>query len=156
MELAVRLVERNIAEGGGPFAAVITDASGRLTAVGYNCVVSRCDSTAHAEVEAIRRGQHMLGTHSFASLPGRSFTLYSSCAPCIMCFGAIWWSGLSAVYSCLTKEDAERVGFLEGPVSPLLWQVLEKERGTVHHGCFHDSQRLRQAMAEFRKRGQLY
>lgn len=90
---------------GGPFgAAVVRD--GSLICSTYNRVASTDDPTAHAEVHAIRMACDILGTFDLSDCE-----LYTSCEPCPMCFGAIYWAGFKTVYYANTKEDAKDAGF---------------------------------------------
>jgi guanine deaminase len=151
MALASDIACRNVTEGGGPFGALITDAAGRIISVGYNCVHASCDSTAHAEILAIRNAEAKLKTHRLDDLH-----LYSSGDPCIMCFGAIWWSGLSSVHSAAGVEVAESAGFSEGPITPQLWEVLRAQKNTAYVPNFGMSPALAEAYAAFQRGGTSY
>ena len=105
MRRAIRLAERNVAEGGGPFGAVVAR-DGEIVAEGVNRVTATCDPTAHAEVAAIRAAAHKLGTFDLSGCD-----IYASCEPCPMCLGAIYWARLSRLYYAATKDDAARAGF---------------------------------------------
>ena len=90
---------------GGPFGAVIVN-GGRIIAEGYNEVFARNDSTAHAEMMAIRKaGSRLHGFH----LPGCE--IYVSCEPCPMSLAAICWARIERVYFANTVEDAGEIGF---------------------------------------------
>lgn len=102
---AIELAETNIPTGGGPFGAVIVK-DGKIIAEGWNSVTAKNDPTAHAEVEAIRKA-----TSQLQSWQLEGCTLYSSCEPCPMCLGAIYWAGIEAVYFASTRYDAEKAGF---------------------------------------------
>lgn len=106
MRRAIALAVDNVKNGGGPFGAVIADEKGEIVAEGVNRVTASCDPTAHAEVQAIRNAAARLGTFSLEGL-----TLYTSCEPCPMCLGAIYWARLSHLYYACTKIDAARAGF---------------------------------------------
>ena len=112
MAFAVALSRRNVAEGGGPFAALVLDAQGGLVAAGCNRVMAEGNSVLHAEMVALMLAQQKLGTHDLRRA-GR-LTLVTSCAPCAMCLGAIPWSGVSRVVCGARGEDAEAIGFDEG------------------------------------------
>ena len=86
MKLAIELSIKNIDENGGPFGAVIVK-NGQIIARGVNRVTSNNDPTAHAEVNAIREASKKLGTFDLSGC-----TIYSSCEPCPMCLGAIYWA----------------------------------------------------------------
>jgi len=106
LEYAAKLALRNVEEGkGGPFGAVIVK-NGEILAEGANSVTRLADPTAHAEVMAIRAACEVLGTFQLTGL-----TLYSSCEPCPMCLGAIYWARPEALYFAAGKEDASAVGF---------------------------------------------
>lgn len=106
MQLAIQLATENVRSGaGGPFGAVVVR-NGEIVATGVNRVTSHNDPTAHAEVNAIREACKALGTFQ---LPG--CVLYTSCEPCPMCLGAIYWSRLDSVYFGNTCHDAAEVGF---------------------------------------------
>jgi tRNA(Arg) A34 adenosine deaminase TadA len=101
--------------GGGPFGAVVATRDGEVVGIGWNGVVPECDPTAHAEVIAIRRAAAALGTWRVRVRDGSPLALYTTCAPCFMCAGAIHWAGLPRVVAAATRADAEAIGFLEGP-----------------------------------------
>jgi guanine deaminase len=90
---------------GGPFGAVVAK-EGRIIAEGYNQVTSTGDPTAHAEVVAIREACRALGGFSLAGCE-----LYTSCEPCPMCLGAIYWARLERVYYANDRADAAAIGF---------------------------------------------
>jgi tRNA(Arg) A34 adenosine deaminase TadA len=102
---AIEIASENIKEGGGPFGAVVVKDNKVISEAG-NRVVLNSDPTAHAEILAIRSASIFLKTHELDEC-----TLYSSCEPCPMCLGAIYWSGIKkVVYSC-DRTDAEIAGF---------------------------------------------
>lgn len=105
MREAIRLSEENVANGGGPFGAVIAR-GGEIIATGVNRVTASNDPTAHAEVSAIRRAAQALGTFNLAGCE-----IFTSCEPCPMCLGAIYWARLDRVYYANTKVDAKAAGF---------------------------------------------
>jgi tRNA(Arg) A34 adenosine deaminase TadA len=103
---AIRLAAENVQSGrGGPFGAVIVR-DGVIVAEGVNSVTLTKDPTAHAEVSAIRAACESLGRFDL-----RGCTIYSSCEPCPMCLGAIYWARLDALYFAATHKDASRAGF---------------------------------------------
>ena len=79
---------------------------GEIVATGVNRVTSDCDPTAHAEVNAIRAACARLGTFDLSGCE-----LYSSCEPCPMCLGAIYWAHLDKLYYGNDKKDAAGIGF---------------------------------------------
>jgi guanine deaminase len=102
---AVEIAGNGIKMGGGPFGAVITK-DGRIVSEAFNMVVLTNDPTAHAEVLAIRQAAEIIKSHDLGEC-----TLYTSCEPCPMCLGAIYWAGIKkVVYSC-DRVDAEGAGF---------------------------------------------
>lgn len=106
MRIAIQLSEQNVKEGiGGPFGAVIVK-DGQIVAQSANKVVPQNDPTAHAEVSAIRLACNKLGTYDLSGC-----TIYTSCEPCPMCLGAIYWARIDAIYYANTKTDAAGIGF---------------------------------------------
>lgn len=106
MERAIELAEGNARSGaGGPFGAVVAK-DGVVIAEGTNLVTFTNDPTAHAEVVAIRRA-----CASIASFQLAGYELYTSCEPCPMCLGAIYWARPSAIYFAATHADAADAGF---------------------------------------------
>jgi tRNA(Arg) A34 adenosine deaminase TadA len=106
MQIAIGLATGNVTSGaGGPFGAVIVK-DGKVIATGVNQVTANNDPTAHAEVTAIRNAAAALGTFELAGC-----TIYSSCEPCPMCLGAIYWSRIDALYCGSTAQDAAEAGF---------------------------------------------
>lgn len=105
MRQAIALAKDNQDHGGGPFGAVIVK-DGEVIATGTNRVTASNDPTAHAEVNAIRKACERL--HSF-SLEGCE--IYSSCEPCPMCLGAIYWAHIDRLYYGANKGDAANAGF---------------------------------------------
>ena len=97
--------ERMRAGLGGPFGAVVVK-DGKIIAEGFNQVTSASDPTAHAEVVAIRQACTALGRFNLEGCE-----LYTSCEPCPMCLGAIYWSRPDRVYYGNTKADAAKIGF---------------------------------------------
>lgn len=105
MRKAIELSIENVAAGGGPFGAVIAR-NGEIIATGVNRVTSNCDPTAHAEVSAIRAAAKALGTFDLSGCE-----IYTSCEPCPMCLGAIYWAHLDRMYYGNNKQDAAAIGF---------------------------------------------
>lgn len=106
MKETIELSRRNIRTGkGGPFAALVVKED-KIIARGTNLVSSANDPTAHAEIVAIREACRSLGTFQLTDC-----VLYSSCEPCPMCLGAIYWARPKAVYYASTRGDAAFIGF---------------------------------------------
>ncbi len=105
MRKAIELAEENVDNGGGPFGAVIAR-DGKIIATGVNRVTANHDPTAHAEVSAIRAACKELGTFDLSGCE-----IYTSCEPCPMCLGAIYWAHIDKMYYGNDKADAKRIGF---------------------------------------------
>lgn len=105
MRKAIALSVNNVKKGGGPFGAVIVR-NGEIIASGVNGVTRYNDPTAHAEVTAIRKATRKLGSFDLSGCE-----IYTSCEPCPMCLGAIYWARLSKMYYANTKTDARDIGF---------------------------------------------
>ena len=106
MQKAIALSQENVHSGkGGPFGAIIVK-EGKIIAQGQNQVTSTNDPTAHAEIVAIREACRILKTFQLFGCE-----LYTSCEPCPMCLGAIYWARLDKVYYANTKVDAAQIGF---------------------------------------------
>ncbi len=106
MQQAIDIATHNVdSQNGGPYGAVIIK-NGQLIAASGNCVTSQNDPTAHAEVMAIRLACEKLNDFQLTDC-----TLYTSCEPCPMCLGAIYWSRLKQVYYACNREDAAKAGF---------------------------------------------
>lgn len=106
MQIAIDLSAKNVTEGlGGPFGAVIVK-DGKVVAASANKVVPTNDPTAHAEVSTIRLACQALNTFNLEGC-----VIYTSCEPCPMCLGAIYWARLDKIYYANTKADAAAIGF---------------------------------------------
>ena len=105
MREAIRLSIENITQGGGPFGAVIVK-DGQIIATGTNRVTATCDPTAHAEVSAIRQAAKTLNSFDLSGCD-----IYTSCEPCPMCLGAIYWAHIDRMFYGNTKTDAKNIGF---------------------------------------------
>lgn len=106
MARAIELAVENVRSGrGGPFGAVVAK-DGAIIAEGVNNVTGSNDPTAHAEIVAIRSACATLGMFQL-----KGFELYTSCEPCPMCLGAIYWVRLAHVYFAGMAADASRAGF---------------------------------------------
>lgn len=105
MKKAIALSVENVTKGGGPFGAVIVK-DGKIVATGTNGVTRHNDPTAHAEVSAIRKASRKLGTYNLEGC-----VIYTSCEPCPMCLGAVYWAHLDKMYYGNTKTDAKNIGF---------------------------------------------
>lgn len=106
MQRAIELAREGMDAGaGGPFGSVVVR-NGEIIAEGYNRVTSDNDPTAHAEVTAIREACQKLGTFQL-----NDCEIYTSCEPCPMCLGAIYWARPKVVYYACSREDAADIDF---------------------------------------------
>jgi tRNA(Arg) A34 adenosine deaminase TadA len=106
MRRAIELSIENVRSGkGGPFAALVVK-DGAIVGTGTNLVTSTCDPTAHAEVVAIRDACRALGAFQL-----NGCDIFTTCEPCPMCMGAIYWARPRRVYFGNTAADAARIGF---------------------------------------------
>ena len=132
MTYAIALARSSVGTDRGPFGAVVVR-EGEIIGEGINQVVSNADPTAHAEVIAIRNACRIIRTHSL-----QGSTIYTSCEPCPMCLGAIWWARISRVVFGSSRQDAADIGFddeilYQEVSSPLqyrklpLYKMMEKE-----------------------------
>ena len=126
MRLAIALASKNVERTtGGPFGAAIFEReSGRLIAVGVNCVERLNNSTVHAEMVAFQLAEKRIASYTLRGDGQPAHELYTSCAPCAMCLGATLWSGVTRLTYAALREDAERIGFDEGPVFPESYDYL--------------------------------
>ena len=106
---------------GGPFGAVIIK-DGKIIASAHNEVLKTKDPTAHAEINAIRKASQKLNSFDLSEA-----ILYTTCQPCPMCLGAIFWARIKTVYYGATKEDAKKGGFDDS----LFYQLLQEENSSL-------------------------
>jgi guanine deaminase len=102
---AALALQKMRADQGGPFGAVIVR-DDEVIAEGWNKVTSTNDPTAHAEIVAIRHACTALGVFNL-----QACDMYTSCEPCPMCLGAIYWARLRRLYFANTRYDAAKIGF---------------------------------------------
>ncbi|HOP49843.1 MAG: nucleoside deaminase [Flavobacterium piscis] len=129
MKFAIDLSEKNVMLGtGGPFgAAIFEKESGKLIACGVNQVVELNKSIAHAEIMAILHAQEKLKTYDLGNPELPDLQLVTSSQMCVMCFGAVLWSGVKSVVIGARGIDVESsCGFDEGPLHPNWVEELEK------------------------------
>lgn len=107
MREAIRLASESVRKGGGPFGAVVVR-NGAVVAASANSVTIDNDPTAHAEVNTIREACRKLGTFDLSDC-----VIYTSCEPCPMCLGAIYWSRISRIYYGNTRKDAREIDFAD-------------------------------------------
>lgn len=115
---AIELAQKGMETGaGGPFGAVIVK-DGEIVGEGCNRVTSTNDPTAHAEIVAIRAACQNLNSFQLENC-----TIYTSCEPCPMCLGAIYWARPAQVFYAATREDAAQIGFDD----KFIYEEIEKE-----------------------------
>jgi guanine deaminase len=121
MARAIELSLDNVLSGkGGPFGAVVVK-GGSIVAEGVNRVTATNDPTAHAEVTAIREACSKLGVFELTDCE-----IYTSCEPCPMCLGAIYWARLARVYYGNLASDASKIGFDDSFIYREIAQSLRK------------------------------
>ena len=111
MRRAITLTLAALERGqGGPFGAIIATQTGEIVAVAHNEVRQELDVTAHAEVMAIRRATQALRRLDLDAAHGVPLRLFTTCEPCAMCAGAMFWARLPTVIAAARKEDAQAAG----------------------------------------------
>ena len=120
MREAIRLADESVKNGGGPFGAVIVK-DGEIVAGSANSVTLDNDPTAHAEVNTIRQACKKLGTFDLTGS-----TIYTSCEPCPMCLGAIYWARISRIFYGNTRKDARDIQFADDFIYKELEQHIEE------------------------------
>src|SRR5690625_2317418 len=117
MKRAIEIAQQGMDNNkGGPFGAIVVK-NGEIIAESYNQVTSENDPTAHAEISAIRKACEKLNSFQLEDC-----VIYTSCEPCPMCFGAIYWARVKAVYYACTKGDAAEIDFDD----QFIYQELDK------------------------------
>ena len=120
MEQAIKMAEKGMeANAGGPFGCVIVK-DDKIIAAGHNEVTSTNDPTAHAEVVTIRKACQKLNTFQLEDC-----IVYTSCEPCPMCLGAIYWARPKQVFFAGTQQDAAEVGFDDQFIYDELEQTMD-------------------------------
>ncbi|WP_236613354.1 nucleoside deaminase [Chrysiogenes arsenatis] len=137
MKIAIELAQNNILQGrGGPFGAIVVQ-NGIIIGRGVNTVTSDCDPTAHAEIAAIRQACRSLGAFHL-----HECDLYTTCEPCPMCLGAIYWAHIRHIYYGATRKEASLARFddeyiyREIPLTPdtrsiAATQIIDTEANTL-------------------------
>ena len=141
MRQAIALAVDNVENGGGPFGAVIVK-DGKVVATGTNRVTPNNDPTAHAEVCAIRAACAKLGTFNLSGC-----VLYTSCEPCPMCLGAIYWAHIDKIYYAANQHDAAAVDFDDSFIYREL-ELKPEQRHKPMENILHD-----EALAPFKAWG---
>lgn len=123
-------LKKYIKKGHGPFLAAIYDSNGNLIAKTANSVVNKSCSHNHAEMNAIKLAEKKLGNYDLSKY---NLSIYVTSEPCMMCLGAIMWSGIKAVYYGVPSERVTKItGFDEG-FKPE-WYKEFKKRGITVYG----------------------
>lgn len=126
MREAIRLSEESVKNGGGPFGAVIAK-DGQMVAGASNSVTLLYDPTAHAEVSCIREACRRLGTFDLSGC-----TIYTSCEPCPMCLGAIYWAHIDAIFYANDRKDAAAIDFDDDFIYRELEKPLDRRTKPIH------------------------
>ena len=126
MLAAIRMSVENAGRGGGPFAAIVAR-EGSIIASGVNQVTVTNDPTAHAEVVAIRAACRELRNFQLTGCD-----IFTTCEPCPMCMGAIYWARPARVYYANTREDAADIGFDDSLIYKELRKPVDERRIPMH------------------------
>ncbi|MCU0472804.1 MAG: nucleoside deaminase [Bacteroidales bacterium] len=125
---AVEIADNGIDKGCGPFGAVITR-SGEIISEASNMVVISHDPTAHAEILAIRKASEILKTHDLSEC-----VIYTSCEPCPMCLGAIYWSGIKMIVYASDRHEASSSGFSDSMIyDEIILDPGKRRINFIHH-----------------------
>jgi len=130
MKEAILLSKKGVQDNeGGPFGCVIVK-DDKIIGRGYNKVIITNDPTAHAEIIAIREACKNLGTFQLDNCE-----VYTSCEPCPMCLGAIYWSRPKIIYYANTREDAAKIGFDDSMIyDEIKGDIKNRKIPTIHLG----------------------
>lgn len=154
MSFVLDLTQENIKQKtGGPFgAAIFCQESQKLISMGVNQVFNQQNPCLHAETSAIQLACQKAQSFSLRDY-GRA-ELFSSCEPCMMCFGATLWSGVKRLVTAAQSEDATKCGFDEGPVTKESWLYLESQGIDIRRGL--ERIRAQKILEEYQKDGIIY
>jgi len=122
MQRAIRLSEKSIENGGGPFGAVVVK-NNEIVAEAANQVTQNNDPTAHAEIAAIRLAAKKLNTFDLSGC-----TIFTSCEPCPMCLGAIYWAHIDKIFFANDRSDAKNIGFDDSLIYEEIKLSLEERK----------------------------
>ncbi len=131
MREAIRLANESVGKGGGPFGAVVVK-DGEVIAGSSNSVTIDNDPTAHAEVNTIREACRRLKTFDLSDC-----TIYTSCEPCPMCLGAIYWAHIGRIVYGNNRSDAREIGFADDFIYNELELPLDKRTVPIEN-LLHD------------------
>ena len=130
MKIAKQLADNNLKTNiGGPFGACIVK-DGKIIGRGSNHVIVNNDSTAHAEIMAIRDACKNINSYDLSGCE-----IYTSCYPCPMCISAIIWSNITKIYYGNTKEDAETIGFRDKYIYDIISKINNGEESIINIKC---------------------
>lgn len=125
IDQAIQLsIENVLTNNGGPFGAVIVSSENKIISSGCNLVTTNNDPTAHAEITAIRDACKKLKTPFLENC-----TIYTSCEPCPMCYGAIKWAKINKIYYANTRKDAKNIGFDDDMIYD---DIINKTQNMIH------------------------
>ncbi len=128
LKATVELAKKHMQDGqGGPFGAIVVQ-NDAIVGSGFNSVTSRNDPTAHAEVQAIRDACQKLSTFQLDDCE-----IFSSCEPCPMCLGAIYWARPKALYFAASRRDAALAGFDDDFIYQEIALPIEKRSIPTFH-----------------------
>jgi guanine deaminase len=133
MKRAIALSREAGRTGGGPFGALIV-LDGKILGEGTNRVVPSQDPTAHGEIVAIRAACITLGTHDLTGA-----TIFTSCEPCPMCLGAIWWARIARIVYGNTRADAAAIGFDDDAIYNEISQPLKDRKLPLKRICAEEA-----------------
>lgn len=139
---AIRLSEQGMmANDGGPFGCVVVK-DGKIVGKGWNKVTSTNDPTAHAEVTAIRDACAQLQTFQLEGCE-----IYTSCEPCPMCMGAIYWARPARVFYANTRYDAANIGFDDSMIYEELALPMQERKLILENLCRDEAMQVFNAWA---------
>ncbi|HOY38159.1 MAG TPA: nucleoside deaminase [Bacteroidales bacterium] len=127
MQFAIEMALKNLKSGGGPFGAVIVKDDVIIASSGNSVTVDN-DPTAHAEINAIRKAAKVLNSFDLSGC-----TIYSSCEPCPMCLGAIYWARIDTLFFSATRVDAENAGFSDAMIYNEIGMPIHKRTLQTEH-----------------------
>jgi tRNA(Arg) A34 adenosine deaminase TadA len=152
MRLAIAISRANVEHGAAPFgAAIYEEGSGRLASVGRDCSLEYNNCALHGEMMAFMMAQQKVRSHTLHAPNLPAYDLFTSCEPCAMCLGATLWSGVRRVACAAAREDAEGIGFDEGPVFRESYLYLESRGISFTKGLLRDE--AREVLQMYRERG---
>ena len=137
MNEAIALANKGVNNNsGGPFGCIVVKED-RIVGKGFNKVTSTNDPTAHAEIVAIRDACRNLGTFQLEGCE-----IYTSCEPCPMCLGAIYWARPSVIYYANTRNDAAEIGFDDSMIYDEINKHMHQRKIPVINVGREDAQKI--------------